>query len=129
MGFVGDLYKTEVYGLSKWINETYGEIIPKNIVKKEPSAELSPNQKDSDSLPDYDHLDAILKQELEWEYYTKEEQEEIQVFINEVSQHDYTKVLRLIDKAEFKRRQVGLIIRVHPRAFGNGRKVPIVHKC
>lgn len=129
LGIVGDLYKTEVYELSHWLNENFGEIIPTNIVTKPPSAELSPGQKDSDSLPDYDHLDAILKQELEWEYYTQEEQSEIQKLIDEVSQDDYKKVLKLIDRAEFKRRQVGLIVRIHPRAFGSGRKIPIVHKC
>lgn len=128
LGIVGDLYKTEVYELSNWINENFGNIIPQNILTKLPSAELSPGQKDSDSLPEYDNLDAILKQELEWEYYTKDEQKEIQKLIDEVPQDEYKKVLRLIDKSEFKRRQVGLIIRIHPRAFGNGRKIPIVHQ-
>lgn len=128
LNLIGDLYKTEVYELCNWINKEFGELIPNNILIKAPSAELAPDQKDTDSLPDYPHLDAILKQELEWEFFTPKEQVEIQLLINEVSKQDYLRVLYLIDRAEFKRKQAALIARVHPRAFGNGRKIPIVHK-
>lgn len=128
LNLIGDLYKTEVYELCEWINEEYGELIPKDILVKAPSAELAPDQKDTDSLPDYPHLDAILKKELEWEYFNAEEKRIIQNLIDEVPLSDYNRVLRLIDRSEFKRKQAALIARLHPRAFGNGRKIPIVHK-
>lgn len=128
LNLIGDLYKTEVYSLCEWINKEFGELIPSRILTKSPSAELAPDQKDSDSLPDYPHLDAILKQELEWQFFSPEEQAETQVLINEVPNADYKKVLRLIDRAEFKRKQAALIARLHPGAFGHGRRIPIVHK-
>lgn len=129
LNILGDLYKTEVFELCEWINKTYGEIIPVKIITKMPSAELSPGQSDEKSLMPYKYLDAILKQELEWEYFTKDEQEEIQSLIDEIEPKEHARMLKLLDRAEFKRQQSGVIIRVHPRAFGNGRKVPIVHKC
>jgi len=128
LNLIGDLYKTEVYELCSWINEEFGELIPNNILTKAPSAELAPDQKDTDSLPDYPHLDAILKQELEWDYFTEDEKLNLQKLIDEVPSQDYNKIIRLIDRAEFKRKQSALIARLHPRAFGNGRKIPIVHK-
>lgn len=136
LNLIGDLYKTEVYALSQWINNKFGgffgdsggELIPSNIILKEPSAELSPDQKDSDSLPDYEHLDAILKREIEWEYLTKKEQQEVSILIDSVDNDTVLKVLKLIDKAEFKRKQSAPIIRVHSRAFGSGRRIPTVHK-
>lgn len=128
LNLIGDLYKTEVYELCAWINQKFGELIPSQILTKAPSAELSPGQKDTDSLPDYPHLDAILKKELEWEYFSDEEKMDIQKLIDEVSKPMVDKILKLIDRGEFKRKQAPLIVRLHPRAFGNGRKVPIVHK-
>ena len=90
---------------------------------------ISPGQSDEKSLMPYPYLDAILKQELEWEYFTKDEQEEIQILIDEIEPKEHARMLKLLDRAEFKRQQSAPIIRIHPRAFGNGRKIPIVHKC
>lgn len=129
MSIIGDLYKTEVFDLCYWINENYGEIIPLEIITKIPSAELAPGQSDEKSLMPYKYLDAILKQELEWEYFSVEEQKEIQALIDEVDPKEHARMLKLLDRAEFKRQQSAPIIRIHPRAFGNGRKIPIVHKC
>lgn len=129
LNILGDLYKTEVFELCEWINKTYGEIIPVEIITKMPSAELAPNMEDEKSLMPYKYLDAILKQELEWEYFTKEEQKNIQSLIDEIEPKEHERMLKLLDRAEFKRQQSGVIIRIHPRAFGNGRKIPIVHKC
>ena len=129
MSIIGDLYKTEVFELCRWINKEYGEIIPNEIIEKIPSAELSPGQSDEKSLMPYPYLDAILKQELEWEYFSIEEQKEIQSLINEIEPKEHARMLKLLDRAEFKRQQSAPIIRIHPRAFGNGRKIPIVHKC
>jgi NAD+ synthase (glutamine-hydrolysing) len=127
LNLIGDLYKTEVYELCYWINKEFGDLIPWSILEKAPSAELAPGQKDTDSLPDYEHLDAILKQELEWDYLDDTEKTEIEKLISEVDSSLYQKVLRLIDRAEFKRKQAAPIVRIHPRAFGQGRKIPIVH--
>jgi len=127
LNLIGDLYKTEVYELCYWINKEFGELIPLSILEKAPSAELAPGQKDTDSLPDYEHLDAILKQELEWDYLDETEQIHVEKLISEVDVALYQKVLHLIDRAEFKRKQAAPIIRIHPRAFGQGRKIPIVH--
>ena len=127
LNLIGDLYKTEVYELSRWINQQFGELIPYDVIEKAPSAELAPGQKDTDSLPDYEHLDAFLKHELEWEYLTQVEQNEAKQLISEISPENQTKVLKLIDRSEFKRKQAATIIRIHPRAFGQGRKIPIVH--
>lgn len=128
LNLIGDLYKTEVYGLCEYINKRFGNIIPEIILTKEPSAELSPDQKDSDSLPIYEKLDAILKKELEWDYLNTEEQLEVTQILTTVTNQEIRKVLTLIDRAEFKRKQAAPIIRIHPRAFGSGRRVPIVHK-
>lgn len=129
MSIIGDLYKTEVFDLCYWINENYGEVIPLEIITKIPSAELSPGQSDEKSLMLYPYLDAILKQELEWEYFSETEQKEIQALIDEIEPKEHARMLKLLDRAEFKRQQSAPIIRIHPRAFGNGRKIPIVHKC
>lgn len=129
LSIIGDLYKTEVFELCHWINDNYGNVIPEDIINKIPSAELGENMEDEKSLMPYKYLDAILKQELEWEYFSEIEQKEIQGLINEVSPKEHERMLKLLDRAEFKRQQSAPIIRVHSKAFGNGRKVPIVHKC
>lgn len=126
LNLIGDLYKTEVYELCKWINLHFDNVIPANILNKAPSAELAPGQKDSDSLPDYPHLDAILYQELEWDFLNDSARTHYQKLIDEVDPSLYHHVLRLIDRAEFKRKQAALIARIHPRAFGTGRRIPIV---
>lgn len=129
LSILGDLYKTEVFELCEWMNKNYNNVIPDEIIHKVPSAELAPGQSDEKSLMPYKYLDAILKKELEWEYFSEKEQEEINALIQEIPQNEYQRILRLLDRAEFKRQQSAPIVRIHPRAFGNGRKIPIVQKC
>jgi NAD+ synthase (glutamine-hydrolysing) len=119
LGVIADLYKTEVYQVANYINRD-GEIIPRNIIEKAPSAELRPNQKDEDSLPPYDLLDKILLMYLE-EY--KESKEIIKALGHE---EIVKRILRLVDRNEFKRKQAAPAIRVTKKAFGYGRRFPIV---
>jgi len=121
IGVLGDVYKTQVYKLSNYINRTR-EIIPKNSIVKPPSAELRPGQKDSDSLPEYDILDAILFQYIE---FKKSSSAIIKQGFNETL---VKKILRMVNLAEFKRNQAPPILRVSPKAFGMGRRLPIVGK-
>lgn len=121
LGVLGDCYKLQVYELAKYINRNK-EIIPPNIITKPPSAELRPDQKDSDSLPDYEILDQILYQYIEQRLGPSEIKE--QGF--DASTVDRT--LKLVNTNEYKRNQFCPIIRVSPKAFGVGRRVPIVGK-
>lgn len=122
LAVIGDLSKTQVYAISKWINREK-EIIPLNTIKKVPSAELRPNQKDSDTLPDYAILDKILQAHLE-DYLPAEEIAE---------KYDYPlelvrKTIHKIYQSEYKRRQGPLALRVTSKAFSMGRRFPIVQK-
>jgi len=111
----------QVYALAKYINRNK-EIIPENIITKPPSAELRPGQKDSDSLPDYAILDRILYQYIE----RRKGPKEIKSQGFEAALVD--RVLRLVNINEYKRNQFCPIIRISPKAFGVGRRVPIVGK-
>src|SRR5690625_4517078 len=120
---IGDLYKTEVFQLSYWLNRDYygKEVIPVEILEKPPSAELRPDQRDSDSLPDYEILDDIL-----WRYIECR-QEAVQ--IEEESGHDpklIRRLLRQVDLSECKRCQAPPILRLSPKSFGIGRRFPLV---
>ncbi|MFZ9387855.1 MAG: NAD+ synthase [Chitinophagaceae bacterium] len=119
LGVLGDCYKTQVYELARYINRER-EIIPQNIISKPPSAELRPGQKDSDSLPDYAILDRILFQYIE----RRQGPREIREMGFEETLVD--RVLRMVNVNEYKRNQFCPIIRVSPKAFGVGRRVPIV---
>ncbi len=119
IGVIADVYKTEVYQIAEYLNKDR-EIIPQAIFKKAPSAELSPNQKDVDSLPPYDLLDKILELYLE-EY---KEYEEIGKIIGDPKL--VKKILNLVDRNEFKRKQAAPVLRVTKKAFGYGRRFPIV---
>jgi len=121
LGVLGDCYKLQVYALAKYINREK-EIIPNNIITKAPSAELRPNQKDSDSLPDYSILDKILFQYIE----RRQGPMEIKAQGFEASIVDRT--IKLVNTNEYKRNQFCPIIRISPKAFGVGRRVPIVGK-
>ncbi len=121
LGVLGDCYKLQVYALAKYINRNR-EIIPENIVTKAPSAELRPNQKDSDSLPDYSILDQILYQYIE----LRKGPLEIKDLGYDAALVDRT--LKLVNTNEYKRNQFCPIIRISPKAFGVGRRVPIVGK-
>lgn len=121
LGVLGDCYKLQVYALAKYINQEK-EIIPTNIITKAPSAELRPNQKDSDSLPDYTVLDQILYQYIE----KRKGPAEIKAMGYDVALVDHT--LKMVNNNEYKRNQFCPIIRISPKAFGVGRRVPIVGK-
>jgi NAD+ synthase (glutamine-hydrolysing) len=121
LGVLGDCYKLQVYALSRYINREK-EIIPTNIIAKAPSAELRPNQKDSDSLPDYAVLDKILFQYIERRLGPAEIKE--QGFNAAI----VDRTIKLVNTNEYKRNQFCPIIRVSPKAFGVGRRVPIVGK-
>ena len=121
IGVLGDCYKQQVYALANYINRKL-EIIPQNIIHKDPSAELRPGQKDADSLPDYGILDTILYQYIE----RRKGPEEIkqQGFDSEL----VDRILKMVNTNEYKRNQFCPIIRISPKAFGIGRRLPIVAK-
>ena len=121
LGVLGDCYKMQVYALTRYINRN-GEIIPQNIIDKAPSAELRPGQKDSDSLPDYNILDPILYQYIE----RRQGPKEIVAMGSDINL--VNRILKLVNTNEYKRNQFCPIIRVSPKAFGIGRRVPIVGK-
>lgn len=126
---IGDLYKTQVYELAKYYNQINPtQAIPLSIIQKAPSAELAPNQKDVDSLPEYEILDSILKLYIEGDLLPKEEKKHYQDKIQHLPPELVSKVHKMVDNAEFKRRQSPPIIRVQRRAFGMGRQVPIAAK-
>jgi NAD+ synthase (glutamine-hydrolysing) len=121
IGVLGDCYKTQVYSLAHYINRDK-EIIPVNIISKAPSAELRPNQKDIDSLPEYDILDKILFQ------YIERRQGPVEIKAQGFDASLVDKILKLVNTNEYKRNQFCPIIRISPKAFGVGRRVPIVGK-
>jgi NAD+ synthase (glutamine-hydrolysing) len=121
LSVIGDVYKTQVYKLCKFINQ-YEEIIPLNILTKEPSAELRPNQKDSDSLPDYDLLDQILHAYIE---ERKGPEELVKMGFDKPL---VERVIKLVNTNEYKRFQTPPILRVTNKAFGSGRRMPLVGK-
>jgi NAD+ synthase (glutamine-hydrolysing) len=119
LGVLGDLYKTQVYALAKWINRTQ-EIIPLNSILKPPSAELRPDQKDQDSLPEYALLDAILKGLIE-------DLTPAQTLIeNGYPEKWVTWTQKALHRTEYKRQQAPPLIRVSGKAFGSGRRHPIL---
>jgi NAD+ synthase (glutamine-hydrolysing) len=121
LSVIGDLYKLQVYELARFINKDK-EIIPENILTKAPSAELRPEQKDSDSLPDYQVLDTILYGYIE---ERKGPQELIEAGFEEAL---VKRVIRMVNANEYKRHQTPPILRVSSKAFGMGRRMPIVAK-
>jgi NAD+ synthase (glutamine-hydrolysing) len=121
LSVLGDVYKMQVYALAKLINRER-EIIPSHILSKEPSAELRPDQKDSDSLPPYDILDKVLYQ------YIERRQGPREIIALGIEEGLVKRVLRLVNTNEYKRNQFCPIIRVSCKAFGVGRRVPIVGK-
>lgn len=117
-----DVPKTMVYRLSAFRN-SINPVIPENILKKEPTAELRPNQKDTDTLPPYDKLDPIIKMYVEDDLTI----EEI-VSKDEIDKSDAERVIRMVDLNEYKRRQSPPGIKITPRAFGKDRRMPITNK-
>jgi NAD+ synthase (glutamine-hydrolysing) len=118
LSVIGDVYKTDIYRLAEYIN-TNANVIPENILKKLPSAELRPDQLDSDSLPDYAVLDRIL-------YKYIDQQKDAQRIISEGSDRDTVhRVIKMINFNEYKRYQAPPVLRISSKAFGAGRRMPL----
>ena len=118
---LGDVYKTQVYELARYINRNK-EIIPNNSIVKPPSAELRPDQKDSDSLPEYDILDTVLA------LYIEKRLSSGEIISQGYDEATVRRIIKLVNVAEHKRYQTPPILRVSPKAFGTGRRMPIVGK-
>lgn len=121
LSVLGDVYKTQVYALARYINRN-GIIIPENIIYKAPSAELRPDQKDSDSLPEYHLLDKVLYQ------YIERRQGPREIVAKGIDEALVSRILKMVNTNEYKRNQFCPIIRVSCKAFGVGRRMPIVGK-
>ncbi|MGA9595163.1 MAG: NAD(+) synthase, partial [Acidimicrobiia bacterium] len=116
-----DVFKTRVYKLSEWRNRN-GEVIPRAIIDKPPSAELRPDQKDTDSLPEYDMLDPILQRYIELD-------EAPRTIIEDGYDRDTVlRVARMVDRNEYKRRQAAPGVRITRKAFGKDRRLPITNR-
>lgn len=121
LSVIGDVYKTEVYELAAYMNKDE-VVIPINTLTKPPSAELRPNQKDADSLPDYAVLDKILYQ------YIEKNQGPNEIISAGFDASLVARILRLVNISEFKRHQTAPVLRISPKAFGMGRRMPIEGK-
>ena len=121
LSVLGDVYKTQVYELANYINKS-DNCIPENIIIKAPSAELRENQKDSDSLPEYHILDEILFDYIEKRIGPKE------LIEKGYDEKLVLRILKLVNTSEYKRHQLPPVLRVSPKAFGVGRRMPIVGK-
>jgi NAD+ synthetase len=122
LAVIGDLVKTRVYAVCRWLNREH-EVIPRQILEKPPSAELRPDQKDTDSLPPYDVLDPILEAYVE-RYETPERIAQAHGFPLELVQQ----VVRLVERSEYKRQQAAPVLKVTSKSFGMGRRFPIAVK-
>jgi NAD+ synthase (glutamine-hydrolysing) len=121
LSVLGDVYKTDVYLLAEYLNQER-ELIPVNIISKSPSAELRPDQKDSDSLPPYDTLDQILEAYIERQLPAAKVEE--MGFESKL----VSRIIRLVNQNEYKRYQTPPILRISSKAFGIGRRLPLVAK-
>ena len=121
LAVISDVPKTQVYALARHLNRER-EIIPESTLTKPPSAELSPDQKDSDSLPDYEVLDAIL------ESYVERGESTAEIVKAGFDEAEVADVVRKVDRNEYKRKQAAPGLKTTPLAFGVGRRIPIVQK-
>ncbi|MDA3880554.1 MAG: NAD+ synthase [Prolixibacteraceae bacterium] len=121
LSVLGDVYKTDVFNLARYMNR-HQEIIPENIITKPPSAELRPDQKDSDSLPDYTILDDILYR------YIEQNQSPDDIISEGFDPDTVNRTARMVNMNEYKRFQTPPILRISSKAFGFGRKMPLVAK-
>jgi NAD+ synthetase len=120
---IGDVLKTTVYELAEWVNRKAGrDRIPRSVIEKAPSAELKPNQFDQDKLPPYDLLDQVLRRYIEQELTAE------QIIAEGFDPGVVHYTIRLVDAAEFKRKQAAPVLKVSPRAFGSGRRMPIAQR-
>jgi NAD+ synthase (glutamine-hydrolysing) len=121
LAVIADLFKTQIYQMARWINRD-GVVIPIDTITKPPSAELRPNQKDQDSLPDYEILDGIL------DLYVVKNLSKAEIIEKGYSVSVVTDVLNKVTFSEYKRRQAAPGLKVSPRAFGMGRLIPIAQR-
>ncbi|HKJ79649.1 MAG TPA: NAD(+) synthase, partial [Prolixibacteraceae bacterium] len=121
LAVLGDVYKMDVFKMSRFINRN-GEIIPENSITKPPSAELRPDQKDTDSLPAYEDLDQILFA------FIEQNKPPGEIIAMGFSEEVVTRVIRMVNMNEYKRFQAAPILRISSKAFGFGRKMPLVAK-
>jgi NAD+ synthase (glutamine-hydrolysing) len=120
---IKDVPKTLVYGICRYVNETERrEVVPETVLTKEPSAELKPGQRDVDSLPPYEILDPIL------EAYIEDDKGVREIVASGFEEEDVRRVVKLVDAAEYKRRQAPIGIKVTVRAFGRDRRVPMTNR-
>jgi len=124
LGIIADLYKTEVYEMASWLNREFyeKEVIPREILDKPPSAELKPDQQDSDTLPDYSILDSIL------ELYIEKQLSAEDITGQGYDEQTVKKTIKLVDNSEYKRYQSVPNLKISTKAFGTGRRWPIVQK-
>jgi NAD+ synthase (glutamine-hydrolysing) len=126
---IGDIYKTDVWSMSNFLNDAYKSFgfstppIPESSISKPPSAELRPNQLDQDSLPSYEELDAVLRLHIDLDFDADEIEDELNCTPELIST-----IIRMVDIAQFKRDQAAVIFKTSPRTFGRGRRMPIVMK-
>jgi len=119
LSVLGDVYKTDIFKMASWINRDH-EIIPINTIQKPPSAELRPDQKDSDSLPDYDILDQILFDYIELNLSPEE------IIAKGFDESTVLRTVKMVNTNEYKRFQAPPILRISSKAFGFGRRMPLV---
>lgn len=119
LSVLGDVYKTDVYELARYLNREK-EVIPSNIITKPPSAELKPDQKDTDSLPDYEVLDRILFA------YIEQQKPASEIIREGMDKTTTLHILKLVNQTEYKRYQTPPILRISSKAFGVGRRMPLV---
>jgi len=129
LAVVADVFKTDIYKIARWVNSDYSpragrrrEIIPAASIAKPPSAELRPDQKDQDSLPPYETLDAIL------DLYVVKNASREEIIRSGLEAAVVNEVINKINFSEYKRRQAAPGLKVSPRAFGMGRRIPIAQK-
>ena len=119
LSILGDVYKTDVYRLANFINRN-GELIPRHVIDKPPSAELKPGQKDSDSLPEYDLLDAVLFA------YIEQQKDTESIIESGFNEQQVKEIINRVNQNEYKRYQTPPILRISTKAFGAGRRMPLV---
>lgn len=124
LSVIGDLYKQEVYAIAHWLNNEYykEEVIPQSVLNKPPSAELRPDQKDTDSLPDYEVLDAILQA------YIEEQKTIDEIIAQNFEKETVNRILGLVDQMEYKRAQAAPVLKLSSKSFGSGRRWPLVQR-
>jgi NAD+ synthase (glutamine-hydrolysing) len=118
---IADVFKTDIYKIARWINREK-IVIPENSISKPPSAELRPDQKDQDSLPPYEILDAIL------DFYVVKNLSKPEIVARGFDAAVVNDVVNKINFSEYKRRQAAPALKISPRAFGVGRRIPIAQK-